>query len=196
MAISMEEIKKLREMSSVGFADCKLALEEAGGDMQKAFELLRKKGIAKLEKRADKTTNAGFIGTYVHNGTLLGAVVIHTETDFATESEDFKTFAKDLAMQVAAQNPTYISRNEVPEDVVAKEKSIYAEEIKKQGGNKPEAIIEKISLGKLDNYYSQVCLMDQAFIKDESKKIQDYLNQVVSKIGEKIVVAKIYRITL
>lgn len=194
MAIDMNLVKQLREKSSVGFADCKAALEEAKGDLEKAYEILRKKGIAKLSKRSDKTSEHGWIGTYLHNGQLLGLAIVMSETDFVSQGKDFQEFAKELAMQVASQNPTYIKIEDVPADVLAKEKAIYVEEVKKTG--KPQNIAEKIAEGKLSKFYEEVVLMEQPWIKDNSKKIKDLYNEMLAKLGEKIVISRIERITV
>ncbi len=194
MAIDMNLVKQLRERSSVGFADCKSALEEAKGDIEKAYEILRKKGIAKLSKRSDKTSEHGWIGTYLHNGQLLGLAIVMSETDFVSQGKDFQEFAKELAMQVASQNPTYIKIEDVPADVLAKEKAIYVEEVKKTG--KPQNIAEKIAEGKLSKFYEEVVLMEQPWIKDNSKKIKDLYNEMLAKLGEKIVISRIERITV
>jgi elongation factor Ts len=194
MAIDMNLVKQLRERSSVGFADCKAALEEAKGDLEKAYEILRKKGIAKLSKRSDKTSEHGWIGTYLHNGQLLGLAIVMSETDFVSQGKDFQEFAKELAMQVASQNPTYIKIEDVPADVLAKEKAIYIEEVKKTG--KPQNIAEKIAEGKLSKFYEEVVLMEQPWIKDNSKKIKDLYNEMLAKLGEKIVISRIERITV
>jgi elongation factor Ts len=194
MAIDMNLVKQLRERSSVGFADCKAALEEAKGDLDKAYEVLRKKGIAKLSKRSDKTSEHGWIGTYLHNGQLLGLAIVMSETDFVSQGKDFQEFAKELAMQVASQNPTYIKIEDVPADVLAKEKAIYVEEVKKTG--KPQNIAEKIAEGKLSKFYEEVVLMEQPWIKDNSKKIKDLYNEMLAKLGEKIVISRIERITV
>jgi len=194
MAIDMNLVKQLRERSSVGFADCKSALEEAKGDLEKAYEILRKKGIAKLSKRSDKTSEHGWIGTYLHNGQLLGLAIVMSETDFVSQGKDFQEFARELAMQVASQNPTYIKIEDVPADVLAKEKAIYVEEVKKTG--KPQNIAEKIAEGKLSKFYEEVVLMEQPWIKDNSKKIKDLYNEMLAKLGEKIVISRIERITV
>lgn len=194
MAIDMNLVKQLRERSSVGFADCKSALEESKGDLEKAYEILRKKGIAKLSKRSDKTSEHGWIGTYLHNGQLLGLAIVMSETDFVSQGKDFQEFAKELAMQVASQNPTYIKIEDVPADVLAKEKAIYVEEVKKTG--KPQNIAEKIAEGKLSKFYEEVVLMEQPWIKDNSKKIKDLYNEMLAKLGEKIVISRIERITV
>lgn len=192
--ITLDLIKKLREQSGVGISDCKEALEESKGDLEKAYENLRKKGMAKLLKRSDKTASYGYIGTYSHGGQIVALAVLKCETDFVARGGDFQELAKEIAMQVAAQDPEYINIENIPEDIIEKEKSIYVEEIKKQG--KPNNIAEKIALGKLQKFYEEVVLMEQVWIKDDSKKIKDVFNEYAAKIGEKIQISNIYRITL
>lgn len=190
----MDQIKELRERSGCGIADCKAALMETNGDMEKAFDALRKKGMAKLAKRADKVASAGFVGTYLHNGQILGVAVLNCETDFVSSGEVFQSLAKDIAMHVCASAPLYVSIEDVPEEALAREKAIYEEELSKSG--KPAEIIAKMAEGKLAKFYEQVVLMEQPFVKDESKKIKDLLNDLIARIGEKIVVKSIARITI
>lgn len=194
MEISMELIKQLREKSGAGISDCKTALEETKGDLEKAFDVLRKKGIAKLAKRADKSTNAGFIGTYLHNGQVLGVAVLCCETDFVARGEVFMEMARNMAMQVCSQAPLYANKEDVPAADLEREKSIFEEELKKSG--KPAEIIEKMMEGKLQKFYEQTVLMEMVYIKDESKKVKDLLDEVVSKTGEKIIVKEVARITI
>lgn len=194
MAIDTKLIKELREKSGVGLVDCKNALEETKGDIEKAYDVLRKKGIAKLAKRSDKVSAYGHIGTYLHNGQLLGVAVVLSETDFVARGKDLQEFAKELAMQIASQNPTYITIEDVPSDVLEKEKKIYVEEVEKTG--KPRNIAEKIAEGKLTKFYEEVVLMEQVWIKDNSKKIKDLYNEYLAKLGERIVISQIYRITI
>ncbi|MEI6886818.1 MAG: elongation factor Ts [bacterium] len=192
----MDTIKSLREKSGVGFADCKVALEESKGDLEKAYEILRKKGMAKLAKRSDKESNAGYIGTYIHhNGQLVGVAIVTTETDFVAMDKGFQDFAKEVAMQVASQNPEYINISDVPAERIAKEKEIYMAEVEKTG--KPKAIAEKIALGKLAKFYEEVVLMEQPWVKDPTKKkVKDLYNEILAKLGEKILIRNIYRMTI
>lgn len=195
MAITLDQIKDLRERSGVGINACKAALEESNGDMDKAMELLRKQGIAKSAKRAEKTAAEGVIGVYVHsNNKVVGLVVLNCETDFAAKSESFNTAAHDFAMQVAAMNPLYKDRASVPADVLEKEKEIFSAEIANE--NKPANIVEKILNGKVEAYYKENCLMEQDFFKDDSKTMQDYLNEIIAKIGEKIEVNRFFRMSM
>lgn len=187
-----ETIIKLREQTGAGILDIKEALEEASGDESKALELLRKKGQKVAAKRAERVAGEGFIGSYIHSNGKVGAMVkLQCETDFVGRNEDFRELAKDLAMHITAANPIYVKSDEIPEQVIAKEKEIYAEEVKKQG--KPDNMIEKIVSGKLEKYYEDACLLNQKFIKDDSKKIQDLLNEATGKIGEKIEITEFVR---
>lgn len=190
----MDLVKELREKSGCGIIDCKNALTETNGDIEKAFDVLRKRGMAKLAKRADKATGAGYIGTYLHNGAILGVAVINCETDFVARGDGFMELAKSIAMHVCAQAPQYLTIESIPEDVLAREKSIYEEELKTSG--KSAEIIAKMAEGKLAKFYEQVVLMEQPFVKDESKKIKDLINDMVAKIGEKIVIKSFARITI
>lgn len=185
-------IKDLRAKSGVGMNDCKNALIEADGNIEKAFDILRQKGMAKMEQRADKIASAGFIGTYLHNGAILGIVVVNCETDFVSKDEPMQTFAKELAMQVVAANPAYINIADVPQSDVEREL-----EIAKQGlEGKPENIAQGIVQGKMQKYYENICLMEQSWIKDDSKKIKDLYNEFAAKIGEKLVIKEMNRITI
>lgn len=192
MAISTTEIKKLRDETGVGMMDAKSALEEAGGDHDKALEVLRKKGHAKAEKRAERTTESGLIEGYVHMSRVGALVEVRCETDFVARTDDFKTFAHDVAMHVAASSPQYLSPEDVPEDVAKKEKDSYAEEIK----DKPKDVQEKIVSGKMEKFYQEVCLYKQPFIKDPDKDIEAYQAEQVVKLGENIVIAKFNRMEL
>lgn len=194
MAVTLEEVKKLRESTGAGMTDCKKALEESKGDFDKAVEYLRKKGAASAAKRADREAKEGIIITYSHGGRIGSMVEVNSETDFVARNEDFQNFAKDIAMQVAAASPLYISREEVPADIIAKEKEIESEKLKNEG--KPKEMIEKIVEGKMEKYYEQVCLLDQPFIKDPSIKIRDLLNDKLASIGEKIEIRRFERFEL
>ncbi len=193
MAVTIEQIKELKRIANVGLADCKAALEESNGDLDIALEVLRKRGMAKLAKRADKVAEAGLVGTYLHNGVLLGVAVVNCETDFVAKNADFVQFAKDLAMQVCSQAPTYVSIDDVPTEMVEKEKELFMSEM---DGSKPKEIMEKMLEGKIQKLYEQICLLEQSWIKDDSKKIKDLYNELAAKTGEKIVIKSIYRITI
>lgn len=195
MVVTLEQIKELRARTGVGITACKSALEEAKGDFDKAAEFLRKQGIARAAKRADKVSGEGVIGVYLHSNNKLATLVeLDCETDFTARSDDFKQAAHDLAMQVAAMNPEYLDKDSVPEDVLAKEKEIYLEELKKQ--NKPDNIVEKIVEGKLRKFYEENCLLHQKYFKDDSKTIEDYLNELIAKIGERIVIGNFTRMVV
>ena len=195
MAVTLEQIKELRARTGVGISACKTALEESKGDYDKAAELLRKKGIAKAAKRADKSVNEGVIGVYLHsNGKLAALVELNCETDFTARADDFKQAAHDFAMQVAAMNPAYKDIESIPADILKKEKEIYAEELKNSG--KSENIMEKIIEGKLRKFYEENCLIKQKYFKDDSKTIEDYLNELVAKIGEKIEIGNFTRMVV
>ena len=195
MAVTLDQIKTLRARTGVGIGNCKKALEESKGDFDKAVEYLRKQGIAKAAKRADKSAAEGTIGVYLHATKKVCAVVeLNCETDFAAKSEDFISLAYDFAMQVAAMDPEYKDRDSVPADVVEKEKDIYRAELKKSG--KPDNLVEKILDGKLNKFYEANCLMEQAFIKDDSKTMEDHLNEAIAKLGERVEVGQYARLTV
>ncbi len=190
--VTMEMIKKLRERTAAGFMDCKKALEEAGGDMEKAVDLLRQKGLAVAAKRAGKATTEGVVVAYIHANKKLGAMVeVNCETDFVARTEEFQKFAYDVAMHIAATNPICISRDDMPQEVLEKEKEIYAAQARESG--KPENIIEKIVQGKLEKFYKEAVLLEQPFVKNPDLTIQDLLNELMSKTGERIVIRRFTR---
>lgn len=194
MAITAKDIQDLRNRTGAGMMDCKKALEESEGDIEKAIEHLRKKGAATAAKRAEKEAKEGVVAVYSH-GTRIGAMVeVNCETDFVARNEDFKEFVRDLAMQVAASSPAYVKREDVPTEILEKEKEIEAEKLKAEG--KPAEIIEKILEGKLDKFFGEVCLLEQPFIKDCDLKVQDLLNEKIAKIGEKIEIRRFARFEL
>ncbi len=189
---NVEDIKKLRDMTGAGMMDAKKALEEAGDDMEKAVEVLRKKGVASAAKKADREARAGVIESYVHGEKIGVLVEINCETDFVARTDDFKQFAHDIAMHIAATNPEYTNPEDVPEEVIEKEKEIYRGEVE----GKPAEIMDKIVAGKLDKYYEGVCLMRQPFVKDPDKSIQELTTELVAKIGENIVIRRFSRLEL
>lgn len=191
---TLDEIKNLREKTGAGMMDCKKALEEANGDIEKAIECLRKKGAAVAAKRAEREAKEGVVAVYTHGVKLASMVELNCETDFVAKNEGFKEFANELAMQVAAANPLYISRDEVPAEMVAKEREIETERLKAEG--KPENVIEKALEGKLNKFYAEVCLLEQPYIKDDKLTIQNLLDDQVAKIGEKIQVRRFVRFEL
>jgi len=194
----IDVIKKLREKTGAGMMDCKNALKEAGGDASKAVVILRKKGLSKAQKKSSRSTKEGIIQSYVHMGGKIGVLIeINCETDFVARNEEFKEFAKNLSMQIAAANPSYISKEDVPQDTIEKEKEIIKAQISGSGGKKkPAEVIEKIVVGKLDKFYEETCLLQQPFIKDQNIKINDILVNLISKIGENISIRRFVRYQL
>jgi elongation factor Ts len=192
MAISASDVKALREKTGAGMLDCKKALEEANGDFEEAVAALRKKGISVAAKREGKTASEGTIATYVHAGDQIGVLVeVNCETDFVARTDDFKGFAKELAMQIAAQQPRWVSSEEVPADALDKEREILKEQALAEG--KPANIVEKMIEGRIGKFYANYCLLNQPYIRDDSKTIQDLLNDVIAKTGEKVVVRRFVR---
>ena len=195
MAVSTELIKELRERTGVGIMDCKKALIECNGDIEKAIEYLRKKGIATAQKRGARETKEGQIHAYIHPGGKIGVLVeVNCGTDFTARTEDFKNFVKDIAMQIAAQNPIAVKREDIPPEVVEKEKEIYASQAREEG--KPEKVIERIVEGKLKRFFSEACLLEQPFIKNPDITVKDLLNELIAKTGENIVIRRFVRYQL
>ncbi len=192
MAINANQVKELREKTGAGMMDCKNALTESNGDMEQAVVWLRKKGLASAQKKASRIAAEGMIGHYIHPGDKLGVLVeVNCETDFAAKSPDFTQLVKDLAMHIAAQNPLYVRRDEVPDEVLEKEKEIYKDQARASG--KPEHIIDKIADGKLESYFQMACLYDQQFVKDPSQTVEHLINALIGKIGENIKVRRFTR---
>ncbi len=190
--VTIELIKELRRRTAAGFSDCKKALEEAGGDIEKAIDILRKKGLAIAAKRAKKEASEGIISAYIHSNKKIGVLVeINCETDFVARTDEFQQFAHDVAMQIAATNPICISREQMPSEILEREKKIYEEQLKESG--KPEHIIPKIIEGKLEKFYKETVLLEQNFIKNPEITIQDLLNELIAKTGEKIVIKRFCR---
>ncbi|NIO71502.1 MAG: translation elongation factor Ts [Anaerolineae bacterium] len=188
-------VKELREETGAGVLDCKNALQETDGDFDKAVEYLRQKGLAAAAKRADRVANEGTIGSYVHAGSRVAALVeVNCETDFVAKTDDFLALAHDLAMQVVAAKPKYLLPEDIPAEVIEAEKETYRAQMEDSG--KPEHVIDKIIEGKLQKYYQEVCLMQQPFIKDEGLTVQDLVTQVAAKLGENIVVRRFVRFEL
>jgi len=191
--ICATQVKKLRETTLAPIMDCKTALLETKGDLAKAKELLRKKGLAHAKGLIDKKASDGLIYSYIHTGGKIGVLVeINSQTDFVARTNEFKNLAKDIAMQIAAMNPDYIIRKEVPKEVVRKEEEIYREEVK---GN-PGKVVDKIVKGKMEKFFSQICLLEQPFIKDEKVTVKEYLDSLVAKFKENIVVRRFVRYRL
>lgn len=191
MAITAKDVAALRNKTGAGMLDCKKALDEANGDVEKATEILRKKGIAKAAKRAGKVAAEGLVSSYIHGSRVGVLVEVNCETDFVAKNDDFKALVSDIAMHIAAAAPQYVTREEVPADVVAKEKDVYTAQLQNEG--KPAEIIEKILEGKMNKFYSEVCLLEQSFIKDEDMTIEQLLVKKTGEIGEKISVRRFAR---
>ena len=191
MAITAALVKELREKSGAGMMDCKKALTETNGDMDKAIDFLREKGLASVAKKSSRIASEGLVDSYIHGGRIGVLVEVNSETDFVAKNEEFKSFVRDIAMQVAAVAPKYVSREEVPAEEVEHERKVLTEQAR--GENKPEHIIEKMVEGRLEKFYEEICLLDQDFIKDPDKKIQDILNDLIAKIGENIKIRRFVR---
>ena len=190
--ITSQMVKELREKTNAGMMDCKKALVETGGDMEKAVDLLRQKGLAVAAKRSGKEANEGVIESYIHAGGKLGVLVeVVCETDFVAKTDDFKAFAKDIAMHIAATNPVAISRDDVPAELLQREKDIYIKQAMDSG--KPQNIAEKMVTGRMEKYLAEVCLLEQKFVKNDKLSIQDLLNELIVKMGENISVRKFTR---
>ena len=194
MASSAQHVKELRDRTGAGVMDCKEALQASQGDLETAVEYLRKKGVAGAAKRAQREVKEGVIGSYIHAGSKLGVLVeVDCETDFVARTDDFQTLVKDLAMQVAAANPSYVSREDVPATVLEKEREIYREQMADQ--KKPPQIVDKIIEGKLEKFFTEQCLMEQSFIKDASgtMRVKDLVDAVNAKTRERVVVKRFAR---
>ena len=191
MAITTDLIKKLREKTNAPMMDCKKALEESSGDLEIATDILRKKGQIVALKKAGRCAKEGVIGSYIHSNSKIGVLLeVNCETDFVARNEDFKQFVKNVSMHIAATSPSYVSREEVPGHILEREKNVLKESVK----NKPENIIEKIVQGKLEKFYSEVCLLDQPFVKDDKITIKEYLNELIGKIRENILIRRFVRL--
>src|SRR5438552_17120439 len=190
--ITAAQIKALREKTGAGMMECKKALIEADGNEERAIEVLRERGLASAKKKEGRVAAEGVVASYIHAGGKLGVLVeVNCETDFAARSEDFQVLVKDIAMHIAAQNPLYVKREDVPAEVLEKEKEIYKDQAR--GSGKPEHIIDKIAEGKLESFYEMACLYDQKFVKDPAITVKDLINNVVGKIGENIQVRRFSR---
>lgn len=190
--ITAAMVKELREKSGAGMMDCKAALSECDGDLEKAVDYLRKKGIATAAKRAGRATSEGTVQSYIHMGGKIGVMVeVNCETDFVAKTDDFKDFARNIAMHVAATNPVGIVPEDVPQDVIDREREIYKAQVLEMG--KPENMVEKIAEGKLNKFFKESCLMNQQYVKEPDKTIADYLNEVIAKTGEKITIKRFAR---
>jgi elongation factor Ts len=193
--ITAKDIAELRARTGCGMMDCKNALAEAEGNQEKAIEVLRKKGISKAAKKADREAKEGIIEAYIHSNGKIGVLVeVLSETDFVAKNEEFKEFAHDVALHIAALSPKYVSPEEIPAEVVETEKEALMEEVKASG--KPEEIARKIVEGKLNKYFGEVCLLNQPFVKDPDKTVQELLNEKIAKIGEKIEIKRFCRMQI
>ena len=192
MEITAEMVKSLRQQSGAGIMECKNALKESNGEVEGAVTFLRKKGLAKADKKADRETSEGTVSTYIHPGSKIGVMAeVLCETDFVANTTDFQQLARDICMHIAASKPRFVSRDEVTEDVLEKEKEIYAAQARDSG--KPEKIIDKIVIGKMDKFYEENCLLEQKFIKDSDYTVQDLIKQKIATLGENILVGNFCR---
>lgn len=195
MEIKAELVKELRERTGVGLMDCKEALIRANGDIEKALEYLREKGLAKIQKRMAKKAKDGIIAAYIHTGGKIGGMVeINCETDFVANTKEFQDFARDIAMQVVASSPLYVRREDVPPEIVEKEREIYKKQALEAG--KSEKIAERIAEGKLEKFFQEVCLLEQAYIKNPEITVKNLLDDLMMKMGEKIVISRFVRFQL
>jgi len=193
--ISATEVKELREISGAGMMDCKKALSEASGNLDKAMDILRKSGIAKAQKKTGRSTKEGLIYSYIHPGAKLGVLIeINCETDFVANTDEFKKLNKDLAMHIAASAPISVTREEISLDVLEREKDIYAAQARQSG--KPENIIDKMIEGRINKFYQENVLLEQTFVKDPDKTVQDIITEAIAKLGENIIASRFVRFQL
>ncbi len=191
MAVTAAQVKELREKTGAGMLDCKKMLEETDGNMEKAIDALREKGLASASKKSGRIAAEGIVDSYIHGGRIGVLIEVNTETDFVAKNEEFKQFVQDMAMQVAASNPKYVTKEEVPEEELEKESEILKQQAINEG--KPEAIAEKIVTGRMRKYYEEVCLLEQAYIKDPDVVVKDMLAGLIAKIGENIKIRRFVR---
>lgn len=195
MEISASLVKELRERTGVGIMDCKEALKECEGDISRAIDYLRKKGIATAKKRGGRATSEGQVQAYVHAGGKIGVLVeVNCETDFSAKTDDFVSFGKNVAMHIAASNPVSVDRDGIPPELLEKEREIYATQAKESG--KPDKVIEKIVEGKMKKFYAESCLLEQPYVKNPDITVQDFLNELMAKTGENIVIRRFVRFQL
>lgn len=188
-------VKELRGKTGAGILDCQKALQDTGNDIEKAIDLLRQKGLAAAQKKAGRETKEGIISSYIHSGAKIGVLLeVNCETDFVARNDEFQAFVKEVALQIAASHPLFIKREDIPLDLIEREKNIYLAQMKESG--KPEAAWEKIIKGKLEKYYQEQCLLEQAFIKDPGISIQDLLSQKIAKLGENLTISRFTRYQL
>jgi elongation factor Ts len=192
MAITASQVKELREITGVGMMDCKSALIEANGDMDRAVEILREKGLAAAAKKAGRVASQGIVDAYIHGGGRIGVLVeVNCETDFVANTAEFRSFVHDIAMQIAAANPQYVAKEDVPADVLEKEKEILRQQAINEG--KPENILDKIIEGRIDKFYKEVCLLEQPFIRDTDRAVKDLVMEQITKFGENINIRRFTR---
>lgn len=195
MAVTMDDIKTLRGMTGAGMMDVKKTLEETGGDIERAATLLRERGIAKAAKKSEREAKEGFVGSYIHhNGMIATLVELNCETDFVARTDKFHALAKDIAIHIAMANPSYKSREDVPAEVVEAERTVLAEQAKQEG--KPENVVAKMVEGRINKFYQEICLLEQPFIKDDKKTIEQLLKEGVAAMGENIQIGAFYRIAI
>ena len=195
MEISIELVKDLRQRTGAGVIDCKAALQEAQGNMEAAIDYLRRKGLATAAKKAGRIATDGLISSYIHAGGKMGVLVeINCETDFVAKTEDFQTFVKNIAMHIAAANPQYIRREEIPEEALERERAIYRTQAQDSG--KPQKVIDKIIEGKMERFYSEVCLLEQTYVRDSDLTIKELLDAMIAKIGENMTIRRFARFQL
>lgn len=193
--ITVDMIKELRARTGAGMMDCKRALEETGGDIDKAVDVLRKKGLAQAAKKASRAAEEGLVVSYIHHNNRVGVLLeLKCETDFVARTDEFQELARNIAMHIAMANPQYVSRDQIPQEVIEHEMSIEREKAKAEG--RPEAVLDKIVQGRMAKFYESVCLLDQPFIKDDSKKIADLINETIARLGENIVIGRFARFEL
>ncbi len=195
MSITAAQVNELRKATGAGLMDCKRALQETGGDQEKAIDYLRKKGLAAASKKASRIASEGIVGSYIHAGGKIGVLVeVNCETDFVAKNENFQAFVKDIAMHIAAASPQFVRREEVNAELVEHEKEIYRAKAKESG--KPDNIVEKIVDGQVNKFYAEVCLLEQSFVKDPDKTVQTYLNETIASIGENMSIRRFTRFVL
>lgn len=192
MSVDAGQVKKLRDACGAGIMDCKMALTEAQGDVEEAIKILRKKGMATADKKSSRATNEGLIDYYIHPGAKVGVLIeVNCETDFVARNEDFKAFVHDVAMHIAAASPAWVSRDDIPEETKATEVEIYSAQARQSG--KPDAVIEKIAEGKLNKWFSELVLLEQPFVKEPEKTIDDLRRELIGKIGENVEIRRFAR---
>lgn len=191
MNITAADVKELRERTGAGMMDCKKALVETKGDIEKAIDLLREKGLAKAAQKSGRIASEGLVDSYIHGGRIGVLIEVNSETDFVAKTDEFKDFVRDMAMQVAATNPTYVSRDEVSEEEINREKEVLRQQALNEG--KPEKIVDQMVKGRIEKYYEQVCLLDQKFIKNPDLKVEELLHEKISQIGENLKIRRFAR---